>query len=87
MATVWIPPLMRDLTNGQERVVVACEKVRDLIEGLEARHPGLKARLLEDGELRRGLVLTVDGIASRQGLRHRVLPDSEIHFVPAIGGG
>jgi molybdopterin synthase sulfur carrier subunit len=87
MATVWIPPLLRDLTGGQERVVVPGEKVRDLIAALDARHPGLAARLVEDGALRRGIVLTIDGIANRQGVRARVQPDSEVHFVPAIGGG
>ncbi len=87
MAIVWIPPLMRDLTGGQERVAVPGEKVRELVDALDARCPGLKARLTEDGELRRGLVVTVDGVASRQGLRQRVDPDSEVHFLPAIGGG
>ena len=32
MATVWIPPLMRDLTGGQERVSAPGEKVRDLVD-------------------------------------------------------
>jgi molybdopterin synthase sulfur carrier subunit len=87
MATVWIPPLLRDLTGGQERVAVAGVKVRDLISALDARYPGLAGRLVEDGALRRGIVLTIDGVANRQGLRAPVRPDSEVHFVPAIGGG
>jgi molybdopterin synthase sulfur carrier subunit len=87
MATIWIPPLLRDLTGGQERVAVPGEKVRDLIAALDARYPGLAVRLVEDGDLRRGIVLTIDGVANRQGLRARVRPDSEVHFVPAIGGG
>jgi sulfur-carrier protein len=87
MATVWIPPLMRELTGGLERVTVQGEKVRELVDALDARYPGIKARLVEDGELRLGIVLTVDGVANRQGLRAKVRPDSEVHFVPAIGGG
>jgi molybdopterin synthase sulfur carrier subunit len=87
MAIVWIPPLMRDLTGGRERVTVPGEKVRELVDALDVRYPGLKARLTEDGELRRGLVVTIDGVASRQGLRQRVGPGSEVHFLPAIGGG
>lgn len=86
MAIVWIPPLLRALT-GAESVAVAGEQVRDLIVALDARYPGLAARLVEDGALRRGIVLMIDGVASRQGLRARVKPDSEVHFVPAIGGG
>ncbi len=87
MATVWIPPLLRDLTGGQERVAVPGEKVRELIAALDSRYPGLGARLIEEDALRRGIVLTIDGVANRQGLRARVQADSEVHFVPAIGGG
>ncbi len=87
MATVWIPPLLRDLTGGLEQVTVAGETVRELIAELDRRYPGLEAGLVEAGTLRRGLVLMIDGITSRQGLRARVSPDSEVHFVPAIGGG
>ncbi len=87
MATVWIPPLLRDLTAGVAQTTVTGEKVRDLIAALDARYPGLADRLIEDGELRRGIVVVIDGVATRQGLRARVRPDSEIHFVPAVGGG
>lgn len=87
MATVWIPPLLRDLTGGVQQVTVSGETVRDLIAALDARYPGLAGRLIEEGTLRRGLVLTIDGVTSRQGLRARVGPESEVHFVPAIGGG
>jgi molybdopterin synthase sulfur carrier subunit len=78
---------MRELTGGLERVAVPGVKVRDLVDALDARYPGIKARLVEDDALRRGIVLTIDGVASRQGLRARVEPDSEVHFVPTIGGG
>jgi len=78
---------MRELTDGLEQVTVPGEKVRQLVDALDARYPGTKARLVEDGALRRGIVLTVDGVANRQGLRAEVKPDSEVHFVPAIGGG
>ncbi len=78
---------MRDLTGGIQQVTVPGETVRDLIAALDARYPGLAGRLIEEGTLRRGLVLTIDGVTSRQGLRARVGPESEVHFVPAIGGG
>jgi len=87
MATVWIPPLLRDLTGGHEAVAVPGAKVRDLVDALEARYPGIKARLVEGDALRRGIVLTVDGVTSRQGLRQPVDERSEVHFLPAIGGG
>ena len=87
MANVWIPPLLRDLTGGQECVRVTGDKVRSLVDALDATYPGLKARLVEGDGLRRGLVVVVDGMTSRQGLRQRVNPDSEVHFIAAVGGG
>jgi sulfur-carrier protein len=87
MATVWIPPLMRDLTAGQQHVDVPGVKVRELIDALDQAYPGLRGRLIEDGELRRGITVTVDGVVSRQGLRTLVAANSEVHFLPPIGGG
>jgi len=87
MAIVWIPPLLRPLTGDRQQVDVPGEKVRDLVAALEDAYPGIGARLTEDGELRRGLIVTVDGVVSRQGLRQKVGPQSEVHFLPAIGGG
>ncbi len=42
---------MRELTGGLERVAVPGEKVRELIDVLNARYPGIKPRLVEDGTL------------------------------------
>ena len=87
MAEVWIPALLRDLTGGQERVSAAGETVREVIDALEERYPGMRERLCEDGRLRPNIALVVDGAVSRQRLRQKLGPDSEVHFVPAIGGG
>ena len=87
MAEVWIPALLRDLTGGQERVSAAGETVREVIDTLEERYPGIRERLGEDGRLRLNIALVVDGAVSRQRLRQKLGEDSEVHFVPAIGGG
>ena len=87
MAEVWIPALLRDLTGGQERVSAAGETVREVIDDLEERYPGMRERLCEDGRLRPNIALVVDGAVSRQRLRQKLGADSEVHFVPAIGGG
>ena len=52
MAEVWVPALLRDLTGGQERVSAAGETVREVIDALEERYPGMRERLCEDGRLR-----------------------------------
>lgn len=87
MPVVWIPALLRDVTGGQEQVMVPGESVRQVIENLEARFPGIKDRLMEGDRLRPGLAVVVDGELSRDRLRHRLAERSEVHFVPAIGGG
>jgi len=89
MATVWIPALLRQYVNGQALVQAEGATVGEVMACLEQRYPGLVERLLEPnrGRLRPHLMLVVDGESSRQGLRHPVGEDSEIHFVPAMSGG
>ena len=87
MATVFIPHQMRDLTGGQARLEVGPGTVRDVIAALEAAFPGIVARLCRDDELAPSLQVTIDGILSHRGIRATVGPASEVHFLPAIGGG
>ena len=87
MAEVWIPSLLRDLTGGNEKVQIAGETVQQIVDGLEARYPGIKARLVEGDRLRPGIAVIVDGEVSRLRLRQRLTENSEVHFLPAISGG
>ncbi len=89
MAVVWVPALYRDLTAGAETVTIPGATVREIIENLEVRFPGMKARLYRDDEerLRPGMAVVVDGEVTRQKLRHSVGENSEVHFLPAISGG
>ena len=87
MATVIIPPLLRDMTDGQSRLSVPGDTVRALIAELDVRYPGIGARLCEEGRIRRGMSVVVDSVVSKQGLRHRLRETSEVHFLPAISGG
>ncbi len=87
MALVWIPPLLRDLTEGKETVTVAGANVGQVIEALEQQFPGVRDRLCPGGVLRSGLAVIVDGQVGRLGLLEAAGPDSEVHFLPAIGGG
>ncbi len=87
MPTVWIPPLLRELTGGQETVTVPGETVRQVIEHLEEIYPGLKTRLVEEDRLRPTLAVVVDGKLSQQRLRQPLTETSEVHFVPMIRGG
>lgn len=87
MPTVWIPPLLRDLTAGREMLPVAGTTVGEVIDALEQLYPGIRQRLCDGTNLRPGLAVFVDTEAARLGLGQPVGPNSEVHFLPAIGGG
>ena len=87
MATVWIPPLMRDLTTGQQRVSIPGGTVGEVIEALDAAYPGMKARLCEGEQLDPGIAVSVDGRVAPLGLLAPVDEQSEVHFLPAVSGG
>ena len=89
MAEVWIPPLLQKLTYGHKQIQVAGKTVRQILNNLEALYPGLKSYLYdaEDDQIMPGTAVIVDGEVSGLGLMQPVTENSEIHFLPAIGGG
>jgi molybdopterin synthase sulfur carrier subunit len=87
MPQVYIPAQMRDLSQGVEQLEVEARNVRQVIAALDAQFPGMAERLVQDGRLRPGLAVSIDGELTNQGLLARLSPDSEVHFLPAIGGG
>ena len=87
MATVFVPTMLQSFTNGVKQVDVEAANIRQVLDRLDEIYPGLKERLVEDGQIRSNLAVAIDGEVARLGLMERVSPTSEVHFVPAIGGG
>ena len=89
MAEVWIPPKLQELTAGNQQVQVEGSTVRRLINNLEALHPGIKEYLVDqvEDDLIPGLAVVIDGEGSQLGMLDKVGESSEVHFLPAIGGG
>lgn len=87
MAIVWIPAPLRDLTGGSETVIVSGSNVRQAIESLEVSFPGMRQRLCDGEGLRAGIAVVVDSRIAPLGLLEPVMEQSEIQFLPAIGGG
>lgn len=85
--SVWIPALYRDLTGGQETVKVSGTNIAGVIAALDALYPGLQDRLCEGDRIRPYISVAVNGTITRRGLHQRLSEPSEIHFVPALGGG
>ena len=87
MPTVFIPTQLRSLTGDLDHVELEAANVRQVVNELEERFPGIKARLCTGEELSPSLQVSIDGVMSTRGLAAKVKPDSEVHFLPAIGGG
>ena len=89
MPEVWVPPRLQQLTGGKQQVQVAGATVRQVINNLEQDYPGIRELLIDEKEddLIPGIAVIVDGETSLLGLIERVQENSEVHFLPAIGGG
>ena len=51
MTTVRIPPTLRTETGGERQVPAEGDTVRELLEDLTSRFPGLRSQLVEEDEL------------------------------------
>ncbi len=80
---------MQRLTGGKQKVQVAGQTVRQVVDNLERAFPGMKMELYDEEEdiLMPGMAVIIDGETSQLGLLERVQEDSEVHFLPALGGG
>ena len=87
MAIVHIPTQLRSLTGGLEQVEAPGATLRQVIASLDDAYPRLGSRLLKDDGISPGLAVSIDGAFTNCGLLAKVGPESEIHFLPAIGGG
>ena len=87
MATVVIPALLRKLTDGKDRVAAQGRNIGQVIEDLERLFPGLREHLVENGDVKPSIAVSVDGEMGTGGLLDPVRETSEIFFIPALGGG
>lgn len=87
MPTVFVPPQLKTLTGGVEKLELDGGNVRSVIAALDVRFAGVRDRLCQDDELRPGLSVSVNGRVSSLGLFQQLQPQDEVHFIPAIGGG
>lgn len=86
---VRIPAALRTLTAGADEVKGAGATVGDVIADLEARHPGLKDRLLDEKGVRRFINIYVgeEDVRFTGGLGTELKAGDQISIIPAIAGG
>jgi len=88
--SVRIPTPLRKLTGGADEVAIEGANVGEVIENLEAAHPGLKERLCdESGEIRRFVNVYVndEDVRFLEGRATALKDGDEVSIVPAIAGG
>jgi molybdopterin synthase sulfur carrier subunit len=88
--TVSIPTVLRTLTGGESKVEADGSTVGEVLDALEAAHPGLKGRVIEDdGSIRRYMNLFVDDDDVRylQGLDTKVADGASVTIFQAVAGG
>ncbi len=88
--TVRVPSQLRTLTGGAGELSVPAGTVRQLISSVEADHPGIEARLLdEQGGLRRfvNVFVAEEDVRYLDGLDTKVADGATVSIVPAVAGG
>jgi molybdopterin converting factor small subunit len=88
--TVKIPTQLRNLTDGAEKVDASGATLGEVIADIDARHPGLKDRLLDDsGKLRRfvNVYLDDEDVRFLQGLETQLDEGARLSIIPAVAGG
>lgn len=88
--TVRIPTPLRTVTGGVSEVGVDAASVREMISALDAKHPGIRARICEDtGEVRRFVNVFVgdEDIRFLQGLDTPLPEGVSVSIIPAVAGG
>jgi sulfur-carrier protein len=87
---VRIPTILRSYTGGAKTVEAKGDSLAALIEDLDARHPGLKARLVTgQGALHRFVNVYVNDEDVRfTGALETALKDGDaVTILPAVAGG
>jgi len=89
MSTVRIPPVLRENTGGSRSVEVTGGTVTEALDDLFAKHPELRDRVTEDGQLSSFINVYVNDrdVRYRDGLATAVGPNDTIILLPAMAGG
>jgi MoaD family protein len=86
---VRIPTILRTYTGDQKSVEATGASLSALIDDLDANHPGIKDRLIEDGDLRRFVNVYVNDEDVRfiGGLEAPLSDGDQVVVLPAVAGG
>ena len=86
MASVWFNQEMRQATGFTGTVEVEGSNIRTVIANLEHLYPGISEVLIYEDNIMPGLSVIIDGNIGSIGVLEKVNENSEVHFLPALGG-
>jgi molybdopterin converting factor small subunit len=88
--TVRVPTILRTYTGGAAEVGVEGATLAEVVAALEAAHPGIGGRVLDDaGKLRRFVNVYVgdEDVRFADGLATPTPDGSVVSVIPAVAGG
>jgi sulfur-carrier protein len=86
---VRIPTILRTYTDGAKSVEASGATLTALIDDLDGNHPGIKERLIDNGDLRRFVNVYVNDEDVRfiGGLEAELADGDQVVVLPAVAGG
>ena len=86
---VRIPTILRTFTNGEKAVSGDGSTLLQVIDDVDTRHPGLKARIVESDNLRRFVNVYVndEDVRFTGALDTEVKDGDSVTILPAVAGG
>ncbi|MEC3982332.1 MoaD/ThiS family protein [Amycolatopsis sp. H20-H5] len=86
---VSIPTILRTHTDGEKSVEATGKTVLEVIDDIESRHGGLKARLVKEEKLHRFINVYVndEDVRFAGGLEAEVKDGDTLTILPAVAGG
>ena len=88
--TVRIPTILRQLTGGAAEVTVDGATLADVLKAVDAAHPGVAGRVLDDdGKIRRFVNVYVgdEDVRFATGLDTPTPDGVTVSIIPAVAGG
>jgi sulfur-carrier protein len=89
MATVKIPPVLRNSVGGEREVSASGSDVGEVLRSLVSDHPQTESQLFSDGELNRyvNVYLNDEDVRVLDGLATPVGDTDTLVILPAMAGG
>ncbi|MDA2809692.1 MoaD/ThiS family protein [Nocardiopsis sp. RSe5-2] len=88
--SVRVPTILRTYTKDAAQVSAEGATLKDVLADLDANHPGIRARILDDsGKIRRFVNVYVgdEDVRFADGLDTETRDGVEVSIIPAVAGG